>query len=154
MICKIYYIRDTFPTWKCLNSKTSSTWRIQVGKLLIIDWSLFSHFLSLFWSCQFRRLDSIQFFCSQANILAGCLLETRLILITHSIRLLLIWLCPFIAPRHGPHRKHSVFCWRGVFTASLPSNRRHSVVLLHFTGMCLPSRCLAMGIHVTVFYFT
>jgi hypothetical protein len=36
------------------------------------------HFLSLFCNCQFQRLCSIQFFCSQAHILAGWRLETRL----------------------------------------------------------------------------
>jgi hypothetical protein len=36
------------------------------------------HFLSLFCSCQFRRLDSIQFLCSQAHIPAGLRPETRL----------------------------------------------------------------------------
>jgi hypothetical protein len=35
-------------------------------------------FLPLFCSCQFRKLDSIQFLCSQAHILAACHLETRL----------------------------------------------------------------------------
>jgi hypothetical protein len=40
------------------------------------------HSLILFWplfcSCQFRRLDSIQFLCPQANILSGLRLRTRL----------------------------------------------------------------------------
>jgi hypothetical protein len=35
-------------------------------------------FLPLFCDCQFRRLNSIQFLCSQAHILAGWRLETRL----------------------------------------------------------------------------
>jgi hypothetical protein len=35
-------------------------------------------FLPLFCNCQFRRFDSVQFFCSQAPILAGWHLETRL----------------------------------------------------------------------------
>jgi hypothetical protein len=38
-------------------------------------------FLTLFCNCQFRRLDSIQFLCSQAHILAGWRLETRLTLL-------------------------------------------------------------------------
>jgi hypothetical protein len=38
-------------------------------------------FLSLFCSCQLRRLDSIQFLCSQAHIPAGWRLETRLTLL-------------------------------------------------------------------------
>jgi hypothetical protein len=36
-------------------------------------------FLPLFCNCQCRRLDSIQFLCSQAHILAGWRLETQLI---------------------------------------------------------------------------
>jgi hypothetical protein len=35
-------------------------------------------FLPLFCSCQFQRLDSIRFLCSQAHILAGWHLETQL----------------------------------------------------------------------------
>jgi hypothetical protein len=35
-------------------------------------------FLPLFCICQFRRLDSVQFLCSQAHILAGWRLEIRL----------------------------------------------------------------------------
>jgi hypothetical protein len=38
-----------------------------------------------------------------------------------------------------------------VFTASLPSNRRSIVACACVVGMCLPTRCLAMGIHVTAF---
>jgi hypothetical protein len=34
-------------------------------------------FLQLFYSCQFRRLDSIQFLCYQAHILAGWRFETQ-----------------------------------------------------------------------------
>jgi hypothetical protein len=37
------------------------------------------------------------------------------------------WLCPFITPRYGPHGKYSMYCWQGLFTALLPSNRRPSV---------------------------
>jgi hypothetical protein len=42
-------------------------------------------FLSLFCNCQFGRLDSIQFFCSQAHVPAGWHFETRLV----TLRLLL-----------------------------------------------------------------
>jgi hypothetical protein len=35
-------------------------------------------FLSFFYTCQFRRLDSVQFLRSQAHILTGWRLETRL----------------------------------------------------------------------------
>jgi hypothetical protein len=35
-------------------------------------------FLPLFCNCEFRRLDSVQFLCSQAHILAGWRLGSRL----------------------------------------------------------------------------
>jgi hypothetical protein len=38
---------------------------------------LFLHFLPLFCSCKFRRLDSVQFLCSQAHVLPGWRPETR-----------------------------------------------------------------------------
>jgi hypothetical protein len=34
----------------------------------------------------------------------------------------------------------------------VPSTARPSVACVRFAGMCLPSRCLAIGIHFTVFY--
>jgi hypothetical protein len=78
-------------------------------------------FLSLCSRCQFRRLDSVQF---QAHIPVGwsprnSTLHFRLLFCTLSR----FWVCPFITPRHGPHRKHSLYCW-GVYIAPLPSNRR------------------------------
>jgi hypothetical protein len=58
------------------------------------------HFLPLFCNCQFRRLNSIQFLSSQAHILAGSRLETRLSSIL---------LCAaehfFVTTLHGPRRK-------------------------------------------------
>jgi hypothetical protein len=55
----------------------------------------------------------------------------------------------FITTLHGPLRKHGR-CWEGdVFTDLLPSSGR----LLHAFAsgrMCVPSLCLAMGIHVTI----
>jgi hypothetical protein len=41
--------------------------------------------LSSFCSCQFRRLDSIQFLCSEAHIPAGWRLETRLTLLNWTL---------------------------------------------------------------------
>jgi hypothetical protein len=35
--------------------------------------------------------------------------------------------CPFITLRHAPNRKRNLYCWRGVFTAPLPSNIRPTV---------------------------
>jgi hypothetical protein len=61
------------------------------------------------------------------------------------------WRCPFITPRHGPHRKHSLYCWQGVFTGPLPLIDVQLSRTFACSAMCLPSRCLAMGIHVTIF---
>jgi hypothetical protein len=61
--------------------------------------------------------------------------------------------CLFISPRHGPRRKRSLCCQGGVFTGPLPSNG-HAIVHVPFAGMFLPSRCLAVGIHVTVYMST
>jgi hypothetical protein len=54
----------------------------------------------------------------------------------------------FITALHGPRRKHSLSCWKGVFTAPLHSERSYSIVACVFVaaGMCLPSRCLAMDV--------
>jgi hypothetical protein len=56
-------------------------------------------FLPLFCSCQFRRLHSRLLFSSRSPLM-----------------------CPFVTPRHGPHRKHSLCCYGGVFTGTFPSN--------------------------------
>jgi hypothetical protein len=53
--------------------------------------------LPLFRNCQFRRLDSIQFLCSQAHILAGWRPETRLFTSAEHF---------LITTSHGPHRKY------------------------------------------------
>jgi hypothetical protein len=67
-------------------------------------------FFPLLCSCQFRRLESIQF---RAHIPAGWRLKVRHLHFrldystsTAGSR----FLCPFITPRHGPHRKHSLYC--------------------------------------------
>jgi hypothetical protein len=85
------------------------------------------HFLPLFSSCQFRRLNSIPLLpSSYPGRLASwnSTLHFRLLLYTRLLLLLgcVFWLCPFITPRHGPHRKHSLYCLGGVFTCQLPSN--------------------------------
>jgi hypothetical protein len=98
-------------------------------------------FLPLFCNCQFRRLDSIQFLCSQAHVPAGWRLELF-----------------FISTLHRLSRKHSLYCWSGVFTAPLHNNgggadlhrkRRWTIVARVFVvaGICLPSRCLAMKVY-------
>jgi hypothetical protein len=69
----------------------------------------------------------------------------------------------FINPRHEPRGKQPLYCWEGVFTEPLRSNRSYSIVCVFVTaGMCLPSSCLAIcissdfiipafGRHVTLF---
>jgi hypothetical protein len=106
--------------------------------------------LPLFCSCQFRRLDSIQFLCSQAHILAGWRLEIRLSL----TRLLLLYTAEnfFITTLHGQCRKHCLYCWRGVFTAPLPSNR-HPIVASVGSRDIVPNCCLVMGLYVTIFMY-
>jgi hypothetical protein len=84
--------------------------------------------LPLFCSCQFRRLDSIQFLFSQTHIPAGWRLETRL----YSNDLI----CPFRTSRHGPRRKH---------TLSTVGKAWYSIVAWVF--VCLPSRCLARTVY-------
>jgi hypothetical protein len=95
-------------------------------------------FLSLFCNCQFRRLGSIQFLCPEADILAGWRLETRFdwtLLYNHFAR--------------TTQKTQPLYCWEGVLTASLHSNRSYSIVACVFVaaGMCLPSRCLALNMY-------
>jgi hypothetical protein len=63
------------------NSRILVTGFITVSLSLKITHEVFFHtlmpFLPLFCNCQFRRLHSIKFFCSQAHILGGWRLETR-----------------------------------------------------------------------------
>jgi hypothetical protein len=60
-------------------------------------------FLPLYCSCQFRRLDSVQFLCCQAHILAGWRLETRLI--TSRLLTLSFWIL-VITTLHDPTEKN------------------------------------------------
>jgi hypothetical protein len=39
---------------------------------------------------------------------------------------------------------------RSLFAGPLPSNRRPTVACACIAGMCLPTRCLAVDIHVTI----
>jgi hypothetical protein len=60
--------------------------------------------------------------------------------------------CPFIIPGTD-HKENTVFyCQEGLFTDPLPSNGCPIVWCKCVAGMCLPTRCLAMGIHVTLLY--
>jgi hypothetical protein len=73
-------------------------------------------FLPLFISFQFRRLDSIQFLCSQAHIPAGWRPETRLFTSPYAAEHF------FITTLHGPRRKRNLYFQGGLFTDPLPSN--------------------------------
>jgi hypothetical protein len=97
-------------------------------------------FLPVFCNCQFLRLDSIQFLCSQAHVLAGWLLETRLTLLD--------WTFLFNNFARTTQKTQPLYCWKGVFTAPLHNNGSYSIVACAFVaaGMCLPSRCLAMNV--------
>jgi hypothetical protein len=60
-------------------------------------------------------------------------------------------LCPFIILRHGPRRKHSLSIVEKAYL--LICCLTMDVLLLRVyasAGTCLPSRCLAMGLYVTV----
>jgi hypothetical protein len=81
-------------------------------------------FLSLFCSCQFRRLDSIQF---QAKLPEGWRPEIRLLLFYPAEHFLMTTL-------HGPCRKHKLYCSEGLFTNLLPSNGRPTVARLRLCG--------------------
>jgi hypothetical protein len=98
-------------------------------------------FLPLFCSCQFRRPDSIQFLCSQAHILAGWRLETRLILLN--------WTLLYSHFTRTKRKTQPLYSWEGVFTAPLHINVSYSIVvfILVAAGMCLPSRCLTMNVY-------
>jgi hypothetical protein len=94
-------------------------------------------FLPIFCNCQFRRLDSIQFLCSQALILTGWRLETQLSTLCCSTEFLITIL-------HGSHEKHCFLLSSiilGVFTAPLHNNgccADHIENSLPIVKACLP----------------
>jgi hypothetical protein len=98
-------------------------------------------FLPLLCSWKFRRLYSIQF---QAHILAGW--RPKLDSSLHS-GLLSTCLERFCTD----HAEKSLYCW-GVFTDPLPSMDVLLLPALAPAGICLPSRCLAMVLYVTILY--
>jgi hypothetical protein len=67
------------------------------------------HFWPLFYNCQFRRLDSIQFLCSHVRIPAGWRLETRLFISEECSLLFYASEHLFIITLNGPCRKHSLY---------------------------------------------
>jgi hypothetical protein len=116
-------------------------------------------FLPLFCSCQFRRLDSIQFLCSQTHIPAGSRSETRLFTSLNGLN----WTLPYNNFERTTQKTQPLYYWEGVFTAPLHSNGSCSTVACIFVAprICLQSCSLAMdvcsdfkipvfGCHVTV----
>jgi hypothetical protein len=95
-------------------------------------------FLPLFCNCQFRRLDSIQFLCSQAHTLAGWRFESRLTLLN--------WNLLYNNFARTTQKIQVLYCWEGMFKTPLHSSGTYSIVACLFVakGKCLPSRCLAM----------
>jgi hypothetical protein len=117
-------------------------------------------FLPLFCSCQFQRLDSIQFLCSQAHILArlasrNSTLHFRLdyssiFLILYSCYFRLLTVSFYIHLVRPTQKTQPLLLRRRV--CPLPSNGRTSVACLRFAGMCLPSRCLETSIHLGILF--
>jgi hypothetical protein len=100
-------------------------------------------FLPLLCNFQFRRLESIEFLCSQAQIQAGWCLETRLDYdFSNEIF--------FITTLHGPPRKHTLSIFgKARLRSRCIATEISSVVACVFVavGMSLPSRCLAMNVY-------
>jgi hypothetical protein len=98
-------------------------------------------FLRLFCNCQFRRLDSIQFLCSQAHIPAGWRLETRLTLLN--------WTLLYNNFVRTTQKTQPPYCLEDVFTAPLHSSGSYSIVICVFVAaeICLLSHCPAMNIY-------
>jgi hypothetical protein len=108
--------------------------------------------LPLFCSCQFRRLDSIQFLCTQVHIPAGWRLETRLFTVDYSTRTRLLTVSFYNHSVRTMQKTASLLLRR--LTGSLRSNGHTSVARVRFTRMYLSSCCLALGIHATVLFLS
>jgi hypothetical protein len=95
--------------------------------------------LSLFCNCQFRRLDSFQFLCSQVI--------SRQVGVSKLDSIQLIFLYNHIA--RTTRKTQPFYFWLGMFTAPLHSNESYSIVACVFvaSGMCLPSRYLATNVY-------
>jgi hypothetical protein len=67
----------------------------------------------------------------------------------------LLWLCPLMTPRHGPPRKTpSSVVKNACLLVRYPEMDVLLLLTVYASGMCLPSRCLAMGICFTVLKFS
>jgi hypothetical protein len=130
-----YHLSTHFTVHRCARTRVLSlplvvSWqRIYNSLSLQITYEIFRliPFLLLFCSCQFRRLGSIQFLCSQVHIPAGWRLELDLTLF-YTVEHFLI------TTSQGPRRKHSPYCWGGVLTDPFPSNRYPIVTCVHSRG--------------------
>jgi hypothetical protein len=96
-------------------------------------------FLPLFCNCEFWRLDSIQFLCSQAGRLASRnstpFFSTEIF---------------FITTFQGPHRKVSFsIVGKACLQRRCIATKVYSIVACVFVvaGICLPSCCLAMNVY-------
>jgi hypothetical protein len=99
-------------------------------------------FLSLFCNCHLRGVDSIQFLCSRAHILAGW----RLVSSIHSmlLNISLYQLCKDHAENTASIVKEDCLLIRYLAMDVL--------LLRAFASarICLPSRCLAIGLYVSI----
>jgi hypothetical protein len=70
------------------------------------------------------------------------------------IPFLAAWDPRYTTSRRTDRRHRFLYCYEGMFTAPLRNNDNYSVFGWVFAArrMCLPSRCLTMGIHVTIFF--
>jgi hypothetical protein len=105
-------------------------------------------FLPLLCNCQFRRLDSIQFLCYQAHVLAGWRPESRHPASDYYCSVLpntsLHPLCTYHAENTACIVGDACFRRRCLAKYILLSRA------LALAKMCLPSRCVAIDIQVTI----
>jgi hypothetical protein len=113
-------------------------------------------FLPSFCSCQFRRLDSVQFFCSQAHIPAGWRPDARLSTLCYRLVEKSESSVSFYNPSAGTTQKtQPLLLRRPVLLVRCLAMGVLLLGALTPAGMFLPSRCLAMGIHVhSAVYFS
>jgi hypothetical protein len=111
-------------------------------------------FLPLFCSCQFRRLDTVQFNSSAPKLISREAGLSKLDFSLHATTRLLLFYrtLPYNHSTRTPRKTlysivERAFLLTRFLTLEVP-------LLSEFAcaGMCLPSRCLAMGIHVTICY--
>jgi hypothetical protein len=106
-------------------------------------------FLPLSCKCQFRRLDSVQFLCSQARILVGWCLETGLLLFCTQLTQTTFFI--HLQPLVTDHAENSLFIVEKAYlefcflTLDVPLLCPYACARL-----CLPNSYLAMGLYVTI----